>query len=120
MSAAADPGYVVINGRRYPSHYPPGSGHWAIDEAWQILDRIKDGVIPDDARAFLSGLIAGTLMRECSGVAELKIALGASAHALRSYQYGNAATDLAKSTADHIEGLLAKEKGDDETDCNPW
>jgi hypothetical protein len=34
------------------------------DAAWEILDRIKPGVIPDDVRAFLAGQVAGRLMRE--------------------------------------------------------
>jgi hypothetical protein len=46
----------------YPSAYRPGA-HWATDEAWQILDKVKPGLIPGDVRAFLAGLIAGTLMR---------------------------------------------------------
>lgn len=46
----------------YPSDYRPGT-HWALDEAWGILDRIKPGVIPDDIRAFLAGAIAGVLMK---------------------------------------------------------
>ena len=47
----------------YPDRYPPGT-HWALDAAWEILDRIKPGVISDDVRAFLAGLIAARLMRE--------------------------------------------------------
>jgi hypothetical protein len=42
----------------YPSNYPPGK-HWALDWAWQILDTIKPGVIPDDARAYLAGQMTG-------------------------------------------------------------
>jgi hypothetical protein len=47
----------------YPSKYPPGT-HWATDAAWEILDTVKPGVIPDDVRAFLAGQIAGRLMKE--------------------------------------------------------
>ena len=54
---------VTINGRSYPSRYPPGI-HWATDEAWRILDMIKDEVISTEIRAFLSGAIAGALMKE--------------------------------------------------------
>ncbi|MGH6875931.1 MAG: hypothetical protein ACREHV_00990 [Rhizomicrobium sp.] len=50
------------NGQPYPSLHAPGT-HWATDEAWNILDHITPGVIPDDARFLLGGLIAGTLMR---------------------------------------------------------
>ena len=44
----------------YPSNYRPGT-HWATDAAWEILDTVKPGVIPDDVRAFLAGQIAGRL-----------------------------------------------------------
>ena len=46
----------------YPSRYPPGV-HWATDEAWRILDAVKPGLVSDDVRAFLCGMIAGTLQR---------------------------------------------------------
>lgn len=46
----------------YPSRHLPGS-HWATDEAWDILDRFNPGVIPEDYRAFLAGMIAGTLLK---------------------------------------------------------
>jgi hypothetical protein len=59
---APDDGYVIINGRRYPSLYLPGS-HWAIDEAWRILDMLKDGAIPENVRLLLAGMIAGALMK---------------------------------------------------------
>jgi hypothetical protein len=49
----------------YPSDYAPGT-HWAIDEAWAILDTIKPGVISADVRAFLAGQIAARLMRRSS------------------------------------------------------
>lgn len=50
----------------YPDKYPPGT-HWALDAAWEILDRIKPGVISGDVRAFLAGQIAGRLMQEREG-----------------------------------------------------
>lgn len=37
---------------------------------------------------------------------EMLAALGAARHALRSYQYGNGAPDLAKETADYCEKVL--------------
>jgi len=58
-----DDGYVTVKGRRYPSRYPPGMNA-DLDEAWAILDTIKDGVIPDDVRAFLAGQITGLLLRK--------------------------------------------------------
>ena len=39
---------------------------------------------------------------------ELVRILGAASHALRSYQYGNVATDLAESIADTIDAALKK------------
>jgi hypothetical protein len=47
----------------YPSNYGPGA-HWATDAAWELLDHIKPGVIPDDVRAWLAGAFAGRLTRE--------------------------------------------------------
>lgn len=46
----------------YPPDYKPGT-HWAITEAWRILDQVKPGVLSDDVRMFLAGAIAGTLVR---------------------------------------------------------
>lgn len=46
----------------YPSNYPIGV-HWAVDEAWRILDHIKPGLITDDIRAYLGGAIAGSIMK---------------------------------------------------------
>lgn len=48
--------------QRYPSAYGPGT-HWAIDEAWTILDRLPVGMLPDDQRFLLAGQIAGALMK---------------------------------------------------------
>jgi hypothetical protein len=36
--------------------------------------------------------------------------LQAASHALRSYQYGNASTELAQSTADACDAAIAKAK----------
>ncbi len=40
--------------------------------------------------------------------ADLIAALAAATHALRSYQYGNSATDLAEEVADNAETAIAK------------
>lgn len=49
---------------RYPSDYAPGADqHWAINWAWEIVDAIRPGVIPDDARTLLAGMIAGGLIK---------------------------------------------------------
>ena len=50
----------------YPPLYPPGT-HWAFDEAWAILDRVRPGAIDQETRAFLAGCIAGTLRRVVAG-----------------------------------------------------
>jgi hypothetical protein len=49
-------------GHPYPSAYGPGT-HWAIDEAWGILDGLPVGMLPDDYRFLLAGQIAGVLMK---------------------------------------------------------
>lgn len=46
----------------YPSNYPKGS-YWATDEAWEILDRIEPGIIPDDVRCYIAGAITGVLVK---------------------------------------------------------
>jgi hypothetical protein len=48
---------------QYPSEYGRGVNP-ALDEAWDILDTIKPGVIPVDVRAWLAGMITGLLIRE--------------------------------------------------------
>jgi hypothetical protein len=47
----------------YPSDYPPGT-HWAVDAAWEILDRLKPGLLDLETRSLLAGMIAGRLVRE--------------------------------------------------------
>jgi hypothetical protein len=42
---------------------------------------------------------------------EILKALEAASHALRSYQFGNAATELAKECADHCDDILRKVRG---------
>lgn len=59
----------------YPSRYPPGT-NWATNEGWKILDRIKPGVIDPEVRAFLCGMIAGTLMRVKDGELPMKTSIG--------------------------------------------
>lgn len=46
----------------YPSRYPKGE-HWAVDVGWEVLDRIKPGLIPNEIRAYLAGAIAGVAMK---------------------------------------------------------
>jgi len=52
--------------------------------------------------------------RNCTAIAalpELWQALKAASHALRSYQHGNTATDLAAEVADFADAALAKAEG---------
>ncbi len=46
----------------YPSRHRPGT-HWATDESWRLLDRLPVGLLPDDYRFLLGGMIAGALMK---------------------------------------------------------
>jgi hypothetical protein len=48
---------------------------------------------------------------------ELRKCAEAAFHALRSYQYGNTATDLAKEIADSLEAVLTNSKIGDCPDC---
>ena len=44
----------------YPSDHGPGTSPFT-DIGWAILDQIKPGVISDEARSYLCGLIAGAI-----------------------------------------------------------
>lgn len=46
----------------YPSSYPPGC-HWAITEAWRILDSLPVNTLDISQRSFLAGMISGALMK---------------------------------------------------------
>lgn len=54
---------------------------------------------------------AALIVRAVNSFDELVGMLKAATHALRSYQFGNGAPDLAESTADACEKLIAKAKG---------
>jgi hypothetical protein len=60
----------------YPPDYPKDANHWAIRRAWEILDALTPGAIPENCRFFLAGAIAGALMR----VAHIGAALMRAAH----------------------------------------
>ena len=64
----------------YPSAYPPGA-HWALDEAWALLDTLKPGVLPNEVRLFLAGGIAGILMRHAQQLRRALLPLAAIAEA---------------------------------------
>lgn len=46
----------------HPQEYLPGS-HWAVTEAWTIVDSVKPGLLSEEVRCYLAGSIAGTLVR---------------------------------------------------------
>jgi len=85
----------------YPSHYRPGT-HWAIDESWRILDTLPVGMLPDEYRFLIGGMIAGALMRH-----DARDLLTAS-HVLKSYAHRNASSDLAASVAAVIDSAVAQ------------
>ena len=46
----------------YPEGSAPGPEQdWAINVAWEILDHIKPGVIPDHVRDFICGMMTAKL-----------------------------------------------------------
>lgn len=49
-------------GHSYPSAYPRHSGFWALDEAWNILDTIRPGILSPEVRFYLAGRISGAMM----------------------------------------------------------
>jgi hypothetical protein len=46
----------------YPSRHKPGT-HWATDKAWEILDSLPVGILPEDYRFLTAGRIAGALIK---------------------------------------------------------
>ncbi len=46
----------------YPSQYGKGT-HWASDRAWEILDTLPVGLLSNEHRFLLGGMIAGALLR---------------------------------------------------------
>lgn len=93
----------------YPPNYRPAS-HWAVDEAWTILDALPIGALAVEQRFLTAGRIAGTLLRVASPQQRqseaVKLAALAAYHALKSYEFGNGSTDLASSTAAALKQAL--------------
>lgn len=52
----------ILTEHPYPSNYRPGT-HWSVDEAWEILDQLPVGILPDDHRFLIAGMIAGALLK---------------------------------------------------------
>lgn len=99
----------------YPSNHRPGT-HWATDKAWQILDTLPAGLLPDDYRFLLGGMIAGALLRQAAendALVRMRMVVHAAAHALRSYEHGNASADLAREVAERCEQLIRLTGGDE-------
>lgn len=74
-----------------------------FDEATLVIDGHEEEIITvecPDAEALAARLVQ--LVNNHAAVAE---ALTAAVHALRSYEYGNGSTELARSIADHCEQL---------------
>lgn len=69
----------------YPSNYRPGT-HWAITVSWEVLDFINPGVLSDDTRALLAGMIAGQLMKERERAARIAIR-GRSPHVAEAIRH---------------------------------
>jgi len=46
----------------YPKGWEPGQ-HWAVTEAWAILDTLAPGALESDVRAIMAGMIIGTRLR---------------------------------------------------------
>lgn len=61
----------------YPSRHPKGS-RWSTDEAWQMLDMLKPGIIPDDVRAYIAGYMGGALEKLFDENTRLRAALAVS------------------------------------------
>jgi hypothetical protein len=53
---------LPLSERPYPSAHLPGA-HWTTDEAWELLDGLPVGLLPNDYRYLLAGQIAGVLMK---------------------------------------------------------
>jgi len=89
----------------YPSRYGRGE-HWAIDEAWDILDSLPVGMLPDDERFLAAGRIAGALMRVAGmtfTVKELAILIEALAMAASRHEAQARSLKPGFSAAEHDE-----------------
>lgn len=75
-----------------------------IDEAVIVIDDCEEQTITIECPDALE--LAERLIRLVNNHAEIVRALEAAAHALRSYEYGNGAPDLARSVAAHCETLV--------------
>lgn len=104
------------------SHTP---GPWIVSVQHHTITVYFEGI--EDGPGFKLVAIAsehGSLQREeakanarlIAAAPCMKEALKAASHALRSYQYGNASTELAKAIADKCDAALSRatKGGDDD------
>jgi hypothetical protein len=52
--------FAKVGTHTYPSRHGPGADPWAVN-AWAILDQVPPGIIPQNWRFLLGGLLAGAL-----------------------------------------------------------
>lgn len=97
----------VIGTYIYTAGDPYGHGqmHIADVRGWGHLTGRGGGCAFDEQKAI--GIQTANA-RLIAAAPELLKLLTAASHALRSYQHGNAATDLAKGCADAIDALIAE------------
>lgn len=77
-----------------------------FDEAVIIIGDREEETITIECENALD--LADVLVRLANNHAAIVAALEAAAHALRSYEFGNSAPDLARSIAEHCEALKGK------------
>jgi len=77
---------------------------WEAADKIQGLEDVPDRVILNLVRAIESRMLAASPADQVEDAHKL---LTAASHALRSYQYGNAAPDLAESIADRIDAAMS-------------
>lgn len=77
-----------------------------FDEAIILIDGHEEETIRIECEH--AGDIADQLIRLVNNREQILKTLTAAAHALRSYEYGNASPDLARSIAEHCEQLFTQ------------
>jgi len=94
-------------------------GELTPSDRWEVVEVVDNGGEDpaDKLRVSVSGVektqsvenfFWGDRIIKADIMTELVAALQASTHALRSYQYGNAATELAESIAGKNDAVLSK------------
>ena len=88
-------------------------GPWYVDECGMNLLCIRSGKWSGRVIAEIPPSLAvyEANARLIASAPELLEALKAAFHALKSYEYGNTATDLAEEAAKMVAGAIAKAEG---------